>query len=110
MLRRSQVVEAWHTVKWAWLAIIVAYVVLQTIALRRLSGELKERSHRVWGALLAVFMVVWSVQMVFQDQKLDIVAELIFGALCLGGIAVLGNALLEQKRAVRDRSQGTTFC
>jgi L-asparagine transporter-like permease len=97
MLWRSQVVEAWHTVRWVWLAVVVAYVVLQTVALRRLSGDLKKCSHRVWSATLAAFIAVWSVQMVFENRELDAITSLILGAVCLAAIAVLAKALRQQK-------------
>ena len=98
--------EAWHTVKWLWLVVVVAYVILQAIALKRLRGDLKERGHRVWTAMLAAFIAVWSVQMVFQNQRLDVVVSLIFGAACLGAIALLAKMLGEQRHMVRD-SQAT---
>jgi len=100
------VIEAWHTVKWLWLAVVVAYIILQTVALKRLRGELKERGHRVWTAMIAVFIAVWSVQMVFQNKRLDVIASLIFGAACLGAIAVLAKMLGGQRHAARD-SQAT---
>ena len=92
-------IEAWHTVKWLWLVVVVAYIVLQTVALKRLRGDLKERGHRVWTAMLAVFIAVWSVQMVFQNRRLDVVASLVFGVACLGAIALLAKMLGGQRHA-----------
>ena len=99
-------IEAWHTVKWLLLVVVVAYVILQAIALKRLRGGFKERGLRVWTAMLAVFIAVWSVQMVFQNQRLDVIASLIFGAACLSAIGLLAKLLGGQRHAARD-SQAT---
>jgi hypothetical protein len=99
---RSQVIEAWHAVKWLWLVIVVAWLVLQTIALRRLCGDLKERGHKLRTAMLVLFIAVWSVQMVFENQRLDVLTNLIFGVACLGSIGFF-TKMLGGQRHVRDR-------
>jgi hypothetical protein len=96
------VIDAWHTAKWFWLAVVVAYIILQTTALKRLRGDLKERGHRVLTGMLAVFTAVCSVQIVFQNRRFDVIASLIFGAACLGAIALLAKMLGGQRRAARD--------
>ncbi len=90
-------VEVWHSIRWAWLTVVVVYVVLQAIALRRLSGEFKRRSEWIWRVVMAAFIGTWSVSMVFEGRAVDRIVTLIFGAVCVGAIAVLTKAFRDQK-------------
>ncbi len=83
--------DAWQIVRWVLAAFVFAYLAVQVMALRRLKGDRKKRSHRV--------LIVMTVLMGVSDAIRDIfffenrVAGKI-GMLMVGGAAIVSTFVL----------------
>jgi len=87
------VTGSWHVVKWACFAVFAVYLPVQVLALRRLGGELKNRSNRILLVILVFTMLQSYVQEVFENQEASRVAMVVVASAAIVATGVLAQML-----------------
>ncbi len=96
---------AWYILRWAWSAILVAYLLLYIVAGKRLGGSAKKRSGTTFWVIAALAAVRMSIRFVLGFGLAYRVAVL-FAGIAAGFAALdLARMLVEQSRV--DRPTGT---
>jgi hypothetical protein len=74
--------DAWHIVKWVWVAVWCVYMTVQISAVRRLKGDLKKRSTAVLTVIVVLMGVSDAVRNIFffEDRVADRIGMLIVGS------------------------------
>jgi peptidoglycan/LPS O-acetylase OafA/YrhL len=85
--------DAWHMFKWIWAAVLLAYFVVQIIALRRLDGEPKRQSTTVLMVMLVFTMLQSWVQDVFENREASRIGMAVVGVYAVIATVVLSRML-----------------
>jgi uncharacterized membrane protein len=70
---------AWQTVKWVWVAVCFVWLIVQSLAFRRLKGDLKRRSTNVFWVVFILMMVSDFIRDVFENREASRIAMLSVG-------------------------------
>jgi hypothetical protein len=57
--------DTWHTLRWAWSAVVIVYCVLGIFASRRLRGRAKKLNHGILIVMVVLVAVRITIQRVF---------------------------------------------
>jgi len=83
--------DAWHIIKWIWVAVLSIYLVVQVFALRRLKGDQKRRSNTVLTVMLILMFGSDAIQDVFFFEN-HIARQV--GMLVVGVAAIVATVLV----------------
>jgi uncharacterized membrane protein YhaH (DUF805 family) len=86
-------------IRWFWLAVVAVYLVAQTLAWRRLHGELKELGYRVLITIVVLTMIESSIDEVFENPEATLIAKILLGVAMLVAAAFLAKLMRSQKKS-----------
>jgi hypothetical protein len=86
-------------IRWFWPAVVAVYLVAQTLAWRRLRGELKELSYRVLITIVVLTTIESSIHEVFENPEATTIARILVGVAMLVAAALLVKLMRSQKKS-----------
>ena len=87
-----EVQDSWHILRWAYVAILSVYLVVQVLALRRLRGDQKRRSNVVLTVMLVLMFGSDAIRDIFffEDRMAHQVGMLVVAGGAIVATLVLG--------------------
>ncbi len=79
----------WQIVKWIWVGICFVWLAVQTLAIRRLKGDLKRRSMNVFWLMFVLMTVSDWIRDVFENRMATRIGMLIVGVAAIVAIILL---------------------
>jgi F0F1-type ATP synthase membrane subunit a len=79
----------WHLMKWAWLAILMVYLVVQVVAIWRSSGEKKRRAQSVLIIMAVVQLIQSWIDGAFENRNASQISMLFVGIFAIAATIYL---------------------
>ena len=96
---------AWYILRWAWSAILIAYLLLYIVAGKRLSGPAKKRGDLTFWAIVVLAVFRMSVRFVLGIGLIYRFAVLFVGTAAGFAILDLARMLAENRRNTESLSR-----